>query len=257
MPDARCLPRRPHHRVFIRDRRGDGPTPAAAGVACLRHRPASPSHSLALEAIGCRILPLDVEDEVSMHAGGRDHHPRGGRHRRPGEQRGVLAVGPDRDDRDESGAPAVRDQRVRPGAPHATGPARHAGPPPGPYRQHRVDGRPPDVPGRRDLSRDQARARGDLGCPAVRGRRVRYPRGAGAARPHPHALREGRQRQPRGPGGRPGRPVWQIHRGSRANHARIVRAGVPWRPSLASAEAVAEVVERALVGRANPGRDTG
>ena len=52
-----------------------------------------------------------------------------------------------------------------------------------------LDGRAVHVPGRRDLSRDQARGRGALRCVAVRGQGLRRRRDHHRAGDHPHQLR--------------------------------------------------------------------
>ncbi len=61
-------------------------------------------------------------------------------------------------------------------------------------RQHRLDGRPADVPRRRRLPRDQVRGRGDQRRASVRGAGVRRRCDPGRARADHHELRRGRDR---------------------------------------------------------------
>ena len=201
-----------------------------------------------LERQGCRTLALDVTDEASMAAAVAAVE----------EAEGAVGVLVNNAGYSQNGAvESVPLERVR--AQFETnvfGLVRmcqlvlpgHAPAGLGPDRQRLLDGRPLHLPRRRLLPRHQARRRGDLGRPALRGARLRRRRRAGRAGPDPHRLRRygGARRGDEGAGDEGpyadfNRHVAQAHV-SGYERGPLARLGGP-------PEAVARTIERALTAR--------
>ena len=146
-----------------------------------------------LAEAGCETLACDVTDEASMKACIDAVE----------EAEGAVYALVNNAGYSQSGAvetvpiderpPPVRDQRLRAPADVPARPSGHARARQGPDRQRQLDGRQADLPGRRHLSRDQARGRGSLRRDALRGARLRRRRGGHRAGPDQDRLR-GRRR---------------------------------------------------------------
>ena len=140
----------PHHRLLFRHRRGDRAADDASRLDGVRDGAATRNPRVA--RAGRRAAARARRDQRGIDArGGRDRGTRAGPDRRAREQRRVQPVRSGRGSAGRARSQAVRDQRLRPAASDPARFSRHAPRQGRPHRQHRIDGGPPDISGRRHL----------------------------------------------------------------------------------------------------------
>ena len=179
-----------------------------------------------LEEAGCRLLELDVTDEASMQRAVAEVEDAEGAVGALVNNAGYSLSGAIESVPARRGAPAVRDERLRPRPPDPARAAGNAAGGPGPDRQRQLDGRQAHVSGRRLVPRLEARRRGPQRRTPLRGPGLRDRRRRGRAGADPHRLRRCRG------GIDPDRlgAVRRLQRGGRRRDGRRLRGRV--RPAL-------------------------